>query len=202
LSNFYPQAPLAADIAAEHNRNVHEIRHIGGPHAEQYVCRSYCEPINTAAEDKKPVCKPPDLWSDSEESGVEHVVQTLDILRTAFAPFSIGTSNAHATIRVRDQEVEVIGVRGKSHEDCLRHTEGIFPTPGRKMLIVSRDRDNNEFLAEFGSFMKAKTELNDEPKFTDLSSNRVVVGYRSLLSSYQNSHTRQQLEESLHVSFN
>jgi hypothetical protein len=202
FERFYPQASLAADIAAEHNRNVHEIRHIAGPRAEQYVCRAYCEPVDTAAEDNKPICKAPDLWSDAEESGIDHVVHTLDILRTAFAPFDIGTSNAHATIRIQDQEVEVIGVLGKSHDDCLRHTETIFPTRGHKMLVVSRDRDNNEFLSRFGSFMKQKTELQGEAQFTDLASNKVVVGYRSLLSSYQNSQTRQQLGESLYASFN
>lgn len=202
LSHLYPNAGLAADIAAEHNRNIDDIRHAGGAHAEQIVCRASCDALIRAPEGDKRVCKPPDTWSESEEAGVGHVVHTLDILRIAFAPFDIANSSAHATVTMREREVEIIGIRGKSHDDCLRHAETIFPTRGHKMIVVSRDRDNNEFVSRFGSFMKPKAKLQGESQFTNLESNKVVVGYRSLLSNYQESQKRQQLEESLYASFN
>jgi hypothetical protein len=202
LSVAYPEAPLAGDISREHDRNINEIRHVDGARAEQSVCKASCESLKAAGEGTRQRCKAPDLWEGAEQAAVEHIVHTLDILRTAFAPIDIGGSEAHATVRMREHDVEVVAVHGKSHDDCLRHTETLFPSRGNKMLVVSRDRDNNEFLRKFGSILNAKTDLQDEAKFTDPALNKVIVGYRSLLSSYRNSQTRQQLEESLYASFN
>lgn len=202
LSGAYPEAPLARDIAEEHNRNINEIRRIDGPRAEQCVCRASCESQEAADEHNKRRCKAPDLWNGPEETSVEHVVHSLDILRTGFAPIVIGDSQAHATIRMREQDVEIIAVHGKSHGDCLKHSEEFFPSRGHKVLIVSRDRDNTPFFLRLGSILTARAGLNGEASFTDLAANKVVVGYNALLSSYTGSQTRQQLEESLYASFN
>jgi hypothetical protein len=202
LSGAYPNAPLAIQIAAEHRRNVGEIRHVNGSRAEQYVCRASCESVDYSDEENKPKCKAPDFWNNPEQGGLEHAVQTLDILGTGFTPIDIEHSNAHATITIRHQNTEVIAVRGKSHEDCLRHSEALFPLRGNMMLIVSRDRDNTPFFQAFGSILTRKANLKGEASFTDLASNKVVVGYNALLSSYTGSQTRQQLEELLYASLN
>lgn len=201
LSHAHPQAVLAGDIVEEHNRTVHEIRHIDGLRAEQCVCRASCESQDAVHEESK--CgKAPDLWNGPEQIGVEHVVHSIDILRTGFNQVDIGNSKAHATIRMRAQDVEIIAVHGKSHDDCLKHSAEFFPSRGHKMLIVSRDRDNTPFFLRLGSILTARARLNGEASFTDMAANKVVVGYNALLSSYTGSQTRQQLEESLYASFN
>jgi hypothetical protein len=202
LSHAYPQEALARDIAEEHNRTVNEMRRIDGVRAEQCVCRASCESEEAGDEAGRRRCKSPDLWNGPEQIGVEHVVHSIDILRTGFNHVDIGNSNAHATIRMRDQEVEVIAVHGKSHGDCLKHSESFFPSRGHKMLIVSRDRDNTPFFQKLGSILRGRAELNSEPSFTDLAANKIVVGYNALLSNYTGSQTRLQLEESLYASFN
>jgi hypothetical protein len=201
LSRTYPQVALAGHIAQEHTRNVEELRHIDGHRAEQCVCRASCESNVAAGEHEKRRCKPPDCWSGPEQMGVEHVVHSLDILRMAFDQVDIRNSSAHATITMRAQDVEVLAVHGKTHSDCLRNTESVFPSRGRKMLIVSRDRDNTPFFQQFGSILRAKADLNSEPSFTDLAANKVVVGYNALLSNYMGGQTHQALEESLYASF-
>lgn len=201
LSHAYPNAPLAADIAEEHVRNVNEIRLVDGLRAEQCVCIASCQSLDGADEDNERRCKNPDVWNGAEETGVAHVVHSLDILRTGFAPVVIGNSKAHATIRMRERDVEIIAVHGKSHGDCLKHSEEFFPSRGHKMLIVSRDRDNTPFFQKLGSILRGQADLNSEPSFTDLAANKIVVGYNALLSNYTASQTRQQLEESLYASF-
>jgi hypothetical protein len=131
-----------------------------------------------------------DEWDRPEADAIEHLVDTLDIISLGFAPPLLGTDPAHATVVMGGQTVDLLVIRGTSHEACIEHSKAFLPLPRRKSLLVSRDTDNNPWSRKFGSFLdQDNAQLNQEQKFTDPSSGSLHLGFRRLLDIFRESAT-------------
>src|SRR5262249_28436805 len=119
-----------------------------------------------------------------------HLVHTLDIVSLGCPAPTVGSDSVHASVVLNSQMVDLVAVRGESHEECLKHSRGLVPMPRRQMLLVSRDPDNNRWLKRFGSFLQPETaHLGQEPKITDPASGLLHLGYRNLLDIFQQTAT-------------
>lgn len=180
LSVTYPQVPLATPTDATHQHTVSVLRQISP--------QSAAHTVKLSAQASK--AKHADDWDATESNALEHLVHTLDIVSLGCPPPTVGSDSVHASVVINSQMVDLLAIRGDSHEECLKHSQDLVPMPRRQILLVSRDPDNNPWLRRFGSFLEREsTRLGQEPKITDPTSGLLHLGYRNLLDIFQQTAT-------------
>ena len=129
----------------------------------------------------------PDDWTDKEMDGLQHVVHTLAIVGVTPAPGTTGVDLAHAAIVLGGQQVDVVAIRGTSHEKCIDHLKSMWVgNQRRQLLLVSRDTDNFPWRRRFTSILEPVAPWpGDERKFTDPAGGSLHIGYQNLLSILQ-----------------
>lgn len=183
LGKWYPEVPLASAANAIHDQTVTALRVI--------PAQSVTHAVNMATDSPS---REPDAWEKPEVEAVENLVHTLDIVSLGFGPANLAADPAHATVAMNGKAVDLLAIRGPSHESCLKHSKNFLPLPRRQMLLVSRDRDNNPWRKEFGSFLSTQAaQLGGEPDITDPASGLLHLGYRRLLDIFQQSATPDQV---------
>jgi hypothetical protein len=178
LASNYGTVPLAASANASHTQTIGVIRQINGQKA--------IESVKLATQ--QTVAKNADAWGNTEAEALEHLVHTLDILSLGSTAPTISQEKAHAKVNLNGQVIDVVAVRGDSHQSCYQHSEKHFGMPRRQTLLVSRDRDNNPSQKRHGSILRTSTSaLGQEARITDPAANLVQIGYRNILEIFQQS---------------
>jgi hypothetical protein len=180
LSVTYPDVPLATPTNATHEQTVVALRQISP--------QSAAHAMKLAAQESK--AKYADDWDQTESYALEHLVHTLDIVCLGSSAPTLGDDSAHASVVMNHQTVDLLAIRGESHEECLKHSRGLLPPPRRQTLLVSRDPDNNPWLRRFGSFLQPESRhLGQERNITDPATGLLHLGYRNLLDIFQQTAT-------------
>lgn len=193
LDAKYPAVPLAAALGETHRQTVCALRVVRA--------QSITHGVVLAAQESKAATKA-DEWDRPEAEAIEHLVDTLDIMSLGSIPPCLGTDPAHATIIVGGQTVDLMAIRGTSHEACIEHSKMFLPHPRRKSLLISRDGHNNPWARKFGSFLeRGNLPLNQEQKFTDPSSGLLHLGFRRLLDIFQESATVNDVQGAIDAEF-
>jgi hypothetical protein len=176
LNSTYPTVPLATALDATHKQTVAALRLV------KPKSITHCVALAAQGSQAKGNA---DEWDRIESEAIEHLVDTLDIVSLGTTPPSLGADPAHATIALVDQTIDVLVIRGISHESCIEHSKTFLPLPRRKSLLVSRDLHNNAWSQRFGSFLEpVAATLNQEQKFTDPASGLLHLGFRRLLDVF------------------
>ena len=177
LSASYTHLPLANDADRTHEQTIAALRQISP--------QSTTHTVKLAAQES--TAKHADEWDETESNALMHLVHTLDIVGIGSVQPIVGVDPGHATVVINSQTVDLVAIRGKSHETCLKHSQALVSMPRRQILLVSRDPDNNPWLRRFGSFLQPeKSRLGQERKITDPASGLLHIGYRNLLNIFQN----------------
>ena len=86
--------------------------------------------------------------------------------------------------------VDLLAIRGGTHEACVKHSQTFIPLPRRQVLLVSRDCDNTPWRQKFGNFLQQETpQLGEDRKITDPQGGLLHLGYQKLLEIFRNSQT-------------
>jgi hypothetical protein len=179
LSIGHPTAPLVNQVDAAHQVTVGSLRALRPQSAHHAVKLAAQESPDALHEDE---------WDKTESDAITHLVHTLDILGVSFPTPTVGTDPSHATILVNNKTVDILVIRGFTHESCIEHSKKFLGNPQRQVLLVSRDRDNTRWLRRFGTFLQPKSPtLDQEPKITDPSSGALNLGYQNLLEVFLSS---------------
>jgi hypothetical protein len=190
LSVQYPAAALAGPATVVHNGSIAALRQISA--------QSVAHTVKLAASES--TAQHADEWNGTEADAVEHLVQTLDIMGVGFQPPIVGADPAHATVVMNNQKIDLLAVRGRTHQTCIEHSNTFIPLPRRPVLLISRDRDNTEWKRKFGSFLELQTpQLGQERKFTDPQSGSLHLGYEKLLYIFRNSPTPDALQGAINA---
>jgi hypothetical protein len=180
LSARDPGVPLARPTDATHLQTIAALRTISP--------QSAVLTVKLAAQESN--AKHADDWDQTESHALEHLVHTLDIVCLGSSPPTVGTDSSHASVVMNNQTVDLLAIRGESHEECLKHSQNLLPMPRRQVLLVSRDPDNNPWPRRFGSFLQPQSpHLGQERNITDPASGLLHIGYRNLLNIFQQTTT-------------
>jgi hypothetical protein len=180
LATSYSTLPLAAAVDTTHKQTVAALRVM--------PANSVTHAVRLAAQES--VAKNADEWDRTENEAVEHLVNTLDIVGLGTPPPTVAADPAHATVIMGNQTIDLIAIRGISHQACIEHSKAFLQLPRRKSLLISRDRDNNPWSRKLGSFLEPESaRLGQDQKFTDPASGSLHLGYRKLLDILQTSAT-------------
>ena len=168
---------LAAAIDDSHCRTVEALRDLPSKDATHAVKLSAQESTTNN----------PDDWDKNEMDGVQHVVDTLDIVGVEPALRTIGVESVHAATVINGQQVDVVAICGTSHEKCFEHWKSqLLRNQRRQLLLVSRDTDNMCWDRKFTSILEpVAPQLGDERKFTDPAGGLLHIGYQNLLSIFK-----------------
>jgi hypothetical protein len=141
-----------------------------------------------------------DQWERIEVEALEHLVHTLDIIALGFASLTVSNDSAHANVVINDQRVDLLAIRGVSHEDCIEHSKRFLSSPRRQVLLISRDNDNNPWRQRFGSILQPATQqLGLERNITDTTSGSLHLGYRKLLDIFQQATTQTDIQGAINA---
>jgi hypothetical protein len=180
LSSQYPASALAGHADAAHRQTITGLRAVPD--------RSAVHTVKLAAKESKAKCA--DEWGRTEAEALEHLVHTVDIIGIGFPNPVVGADPAHATAVINCQVVDLLAIRGNTHEGCIDHAKTFSLLPRRQVLLVSRDRDNTPWPKMHGSFLERETpQLGQERRITDPQAATLHLGYEKLLNIFLNSPT-------------
>jgi hypothetical protein len=190
LPTLYPTVPFVGAASATHQRSVADLRVLPAKTVNHMV------KLATS----KSNAKHADEWGQTEADAIEHLVHTLNIVGLGFANPTVGSDSAHATAFVNNQSVDILAIRGSSHEECHKHSKTHLAYPRRHTLLVSRDRDNNLWSQRFGCFLQADNpQLTQERRITEPGGGLLQIGYRKLLDIFQTSPTPEAVKEAIYA---
>ena len=193
LSVNNPTAALAAQSDALHQQTIAALRLIPAHSANHAVKLAAAK----GRDDNKD--SNADEWDSAEVDALEHLVHTLDIVGLGFPTPAVGADPAHATAVMKNQTVDILAIRGASHERCIEHSNSFVSLPRRQVLLISRDRDNNPWRQRFGSFLQPQNQLGQERDITDPATSLLHLGYRRLLDIFQESHTADAVRDAINA---
>jgi len=190
LSASYPTTALAPNSDIVHQQTVAALRTI--------LPQSVEKTVKMAATDS--TAENADGWGQTEADALEHLVHTLDIIGIGFTITTVGAEPAHATVVMSDQTVDILAIRGYSHDRCRQHSESFLPLPRRQVILISRDRDNNSLCQKFRSILDPNIpKLGEERDITDPGGGLLHLGYRNLLDIFQQATTATALQGAIDV---
>jgi hypothetical protein len=190
LSVQYPNAALAGPADIAHVQSIAALRAIAAQSAADAVALATSESKAEHA----------DEWDQAEVRAVEHLVHTIDIIGIGFPNPTVDATPAHAVATMNRMLVDILAIRGGTHEACVKHSQTFIPLPRRQVLLVSRDRDNTPWRQKFGSFLQPETsQLGEERKITDPQGGLLHLGYQKLLEVFRTSQTQADLLGAIHA---
>ncbi len=180
LAATYGALPLATQVDASHLANVAALRRLS-PQSIDHM-------MKLAAQQSQ--AEHADDWNTIETEALGHITHALDIVGIGFTPSAFGGDGAHATVTIGDQEVDILAIKGATHEACIEHSKNFYSIlPQRQAILISRDTDNNGWRKKFGSYLDRPNLLGQERDITDPASGALHLGYRDLLDLFQESAT-------------
>jgi hypothetical protein len=196
LSIPYQPRPLAQAVAASHLLNVHDLRTKAAAPAIKVLALSDPGFVKELpGPPARSVCKHADEWSSAETEAFTHVVHTLDIFRVGFPDATSITTGAHAEATIQGKPVEILAVRGATHDQNLKHADKHVPLPRRQFVIVSRDTHNSLLGSREGNIFRTKPAGDPAlVKFSDPGYNRFYLGFQELLTDFINANSPVELE--------
>jgi hypothetical protein len=190
LSTLHPGVPLAPTADTVHQTNVSALRAISSQCATGAV--------KLAAQGS--AVEHADEWNTVESEALLHLVHALDILGISLPQATVGVDPAHAVITIQNQPVDLIAIRGLTHEACIDHSKTFVGSPQRQTLLVSRDYNNVKWHHKFGSFLEPViAQPGQERKITDPASGTLHLGYQNLLEIFLASATAAELGDGINA---
>ena len=199
LTPDYRSAALAGAVDVAHERTMDGLREASRSSAAAIVRLASPTVTGQGGEEKPEEPRHADRWGSAEKEAVVHVIHTISILDVCSDLCTVAGASAHATLSIRGRELDVIAVRGETHEACREHYLRELPGGRRPVLLVSRDVDNNERLQRLGSYVEAGAVRDwAERSYTDPEEIACQLGYKDLLTVYLASDNTEDAKGRLH----
>ena len=143
----------------------------------------------------------PDDWDDIAMAGLQHIVNTVDIVSVGADLGTIGIDQVHATIVLGGQQIDIVAIHGSSHEACVQHLHSMrFRNQRRHLLLVSRDPDNRNWYPKYASFLDQEApKIDSDREFTDPMRASFHIGYQNLLSIFEQATSTNQIVEAINA---
>jgi hypothetical protein len=123
-------------------------------------------------------------------------------LRVAGTVVDVALGLVHAAAGLRGHTIEVLAVRGPSHEDCIEHIERRFVPPARRqILVVTLDPHNAPRLKKQRNYLRPNTPqpVGAEGKITDPAGSQLNLAFHDLMDLYLAADTAAGLEAALYA---
>lgn len=190
LGSRYPEAALAGAAETAHQAVVGGLRALSAQSVAQAIQLATCQAQERNA----------DEWDKLEAAALEHLMHALDILGVGYPTPAIGTEPSHAVVTVNGQPIDLLAIRGDTHEACIEHSKKFLPLPHRAVLLLSRDRDNTPWQRKFGSILEPEpARISEERNITDPQAGSLHLGYARLLEIFRGAATPAEVQGAINA---
>lgn len=195
LSDVQPAGDLGARADAAHATSIQELRALCAPSCNRVsklaTARDGQASSRAASEDDA------DAWDADERGALSHVVNTLDLFGVCGGVTAGNPDAGHATVSIGGKTLDLLAVRGKTHDQCHKYAQTQFtPNTRRQAILVTRDRDNLPRKRRSGSILQTTApKLGDERKITDPESAIIHVDYQGLIAAFNDATTVEELSQ-------
>lgn len=199
LHALQSEAALGANAGAAHQASVTALRALSA--------QSSCKLIKLATAQDGEVGRVPtrednaDEWGRSECEALHHVVHTIELLGVCCQASPMDQNAGHGRVTIAGKTLDIVAVRGKTHEQCSKHALQRF-TPGhrRQVLLVTRDHDNAPLKRRGRSILQTESpRLGADRNITDPESGTIHIDYQGLLGLFQEANTVEELAEGINA---
>ena len=129
-----------------------------------------------------------DFWESEETDAIKHVLHSLTTLGLAYS-LEFKSAALHGAIQDDEGFVQVVAIRGDTHEDCRLHYDKFIPKLSTDpVLVIARDRDN----------LKPTTEEYLKIYETQKEGGLAFLDYQTLISNCRSATDSNTLKEQLH----
>ena len=193
----YPDRDLTPQANTEHAHVLTSLRQLDSKVTCNFITLS--TPKSAYANGIRP--DDADQWGPTQIESLNHVVHTITLMRVAAGAAAVAHSDrGHATVTLQGESLDLVAIRGKSHQECRDHASGFAGGARRKVLFVTRDRDNTQLGRRAGSFLQPqKAGIGQEQKVTDPDTGKIFIDYQSLLQLFQTSDTQAEMQGGLNA---
>jgi hypothetical protein len=135
--------PLGPKSMAIETELIEKIRFINGNSTKTLVNWAACS--KSGEDEIRDINrrKNSDLWNQSENDALEHVVHSLTSIGLVYK-IDIDSSELHALVMDNEPIVQIVAIRGETFQDCVKHyDEHIRHSITNAVVVILRDRDNN-----------------------------------------------------------
>jgi hypothetical protein len=201
LSSLLPAGDLSARADAAHETSIAKLRALSAPSCGR-VLRLATVPEGDAAQ--RPAMEADaDVWDAKERAALGHVVHTLDLFTFCGEVTATDLDTGHATVSLGGRTLDLLAVRGRTHEQCAKYAQTQFtPNARRQALLVTRDHENLPRKRRSRSILQTSTpKLGDERKYADPESAIIHIDYQGLIAAFNEATTVDELSQgvSAHV---
>jgi len=125
-----------------------------------------------------------DNWVTDEENALEHMLDTLTMISTAHDT-DLDSSLLHATILIDNKVIELVAIKGSTHEDCFKYfLSDHIPRPAaHKTFLITQDDRNSEITE--GLLKKFTVPYSSERTITKPASGYFIKNFQTLLRACQ-----------------
>lgn len=117
-----------------------------------------------------------DLWEEPETEALEHLLHSLTSIGLAYI-LDVVNASLHGSIQTDEGFVQVVAIRGDTHQDCRLHYDRFVPKQGSDpILVIARDHDNLTPAPE--EFLRLD-ESDSESGFAFLDYNTLITNCRN-----------------------
>ncbi|MCA1416021.1 hypothetical protein I6F30_33585 [Bradyrhizobium sp. NBAIM20] len=195
LSDLQPAGDLSARADAAHATSIQELRTLSAPSCGKIIRLATAR--DGQANGRAATEGDADAWDADERGALGHVVNTLDLFGMCGGVTADAQNAGHATVSIGGKTLDLLAVRGKTHDQCHKYAQTQFtPNARRQALLITRDRDNLPRKRRSGSILQtSEPKLGDERKITEPESAIIHVDYQGLIAAFVNATTVDELSQ-------
>lgn len=144
----FGKSPLKSEAMMAEESITTSLRKRKGHSATHTVNWATCSDLGGNGSRVGPRLQNADMWDEIESAALKHVLFSLTALGLAYSLDCNGTV-LHATVESDNGHVQVVAIRGETHQDCRKHLDDLIQGGSNDpVLLISADYENLKPLPE------------------------------------------------------
>jgi len=177
LSNHVHIDHLRNETETSHNTIVEAMRQLTANEHEKNVHYATASHSSKMSNNE---WRNADDWGTEEGGALEHVLDTLTMIKTAYS-IELQNSSLHATTSIDDTPIEIVAIKGSNHLECFRYFCDYITPPTNKVFLITQDNRNSVIT----DGLLKKFTVGDPSKSTIIRPRPKTKDYQTLQHTFQ-----------------
>lgn len=177
LSNQIHIDHLRNETETSHNTIVEAIRRLTANEHEKNIHYATASHLSKTSNNE---WRNADNWVTEERGALEHMLDTLTMINTA-CDTELQSCSLHATTLINGTPVEIVAVKGSTHDECFKYYCEYIPPPNNKTFLITKDARGSIITEDS---LKKFTVVNPSQS-TIIRRGYVIKDYQTVLQAFQ-----------------
>ena len=177
LSNHVHIDHLRNETETSHNTVVEAIRQLTANEHEKNIHYATASHLSKTSNNE---WRNADNWVTEERGALEHMLNTLTMINTA-CNTELQNCSLHATTLIDGTPVEIVAVKGTTHDECFKYFCEYITPPTNKVFLITQDNHNSVIT----DGLLKKFTVGDPSKSTIIRPRCKPKDYQTLQQTFQ-----------------